>query len=65
MADQPVKKVRWADLDEDEDADWPELPEVISKHGIKVKKRAPTPPPPVYVPPHLRADKTKTRGDTK
>jgi hypothetical protein len=58
MASEPPKKIRWADLDDD-DAEWPELPEVVSKHGIKVKKRAP------YVPPHLRADKTKTREDTK
>jgi len=54
-----MSKVRWADMTDD---DWPDPPPVaVSKHGIKV---APRPPTPAYVPPHLRSsDKTKTRVD--
>lgn len=54
MANEPPRKVRWADLDDEEEL---ELPVVISKHGVKVKK--------TYVPPHLRPDKTTKRIETK
>lgn len=41
---EPVKKVRWADMEDEEDAD-PPLPEPQkTRHGVKV----------TYVPPHLR-----------
>jgi hypothetical protein len=40
-----------------------EIPVVISKHGIRVKNPAASPP--VYVPPHQRQDKTKTPVDCK
>lgn len=55
-----MSKVRWADMT---DEDWPDPPPVatVSKHGVKV---APRPPTPAYVPPHLRTDKTKTRVDS-
>ena len=49
------KKVRWADID-DEELELA-IPVVISKHGIKVKKS--------YVPPHLRPDKSSKRIEEK
>ena len=52
-----MNKVRWADMTDDDPPETLEIPVVISKHGIKVKKPAPSPP--VYVPPHQRQDKTK------
>jgi hypothetical protein len=52
-----MNKPRWADMTDDDPVDL-EIPVVISKHGIKMKKRAPSPPP-TYVPPRLHKDKTK------
>jgi hypothetical protein len=37
-----MKKVRWADMTDDDD---PEPPVAVSKHGIKVKKSVPIRPP--------------------
>lgn len=50
------KKVRWADIDDNEELEL-EIPVIISKHGIKVKKS--------YVPPHLRTDKSSKRIEDK
>jgi len=50
------KKVRWADIDDDEALEL-EIPVIVSKHGIKVKKS--------YVPPHLRTDKSPKRIEDK
>ena len=51
---------RWADVTDDDPIEpWVlEIPDTISKHGIKVQK-------PSYVPPHLRQDKTKPTIDNK
>lgn len=55
---------RWADMTDDDPIEpWVhdddlEIPVIISKHGIKVKKSS-------YVPPHLRQDKTKPTIDSK
>jgi hypothetical protein len=46
----------------DDDPSELEIPIVISKHGIKVKKSA---PPSTYVPPHQRQDKTKPLVEDK
>lgn len=52
---------RWADMTDDDPVEqWVhvdelEIPVVITKHGIKVKK----------VPPHLREDKTKPLDNSK
>ena len=62
-----MSKPRWVDMIDDDD-DELELPAVISKHGIKVKKSVQhtSPPQPApYVPPHQRQDKTKPRIDNK
>lgn len=37
-----MKKVRWADMTDDDDL---EPPVAVSKHGVKVKKHAPPRPP--------------------
>ncbi len=58
-----MSKLRWADITDDDPIEDLEIPVVISKHGIKVKKHAPSPPP--YVPPHQRQDKTKPLVDDK
>jgi hypothetical protein len=52
-----MKKVRWADMDDDEPFD---LPAPVSRHGVKI---APKPAKvaaekEVYLPPHKKADKT-------
>ena len=52
-----MSKPRWADITDDDPIEELEIPVVISKHGIKVKK--PAAPSTVYVPPHQRQDKTK------
>jgi hypothetical protein len=50
-----MSKLKWADMTDD-DMEELAVPVTISKHGVKIKKAA---APPVYVPPHLRQDKTK------
>lgn len=64
-----TQKLRWADMTDD-DWDPPPIavPVSVTKHGVKVKKRAPSPPPakPTYVPPHLRnQDKNQTPSKGK
>lgn len=51
-----MSKPRWADIMDDE----LEIPIIVSKHGIKVKK--PAPPP---VPPLQSQDKTKPHIENK
>ena len=46
MDNAPPKKVRWADVPDDAPLPvWPppEPPVIVSKHGIKVRVRDPTP----------------------
>lgn len=60
----PTPKKSWADMADEADAEEAALPEPVSvsRHGVKIKKHAPSKP--TYVPPHLR-DKSKTSVETK
>jgi hypothetical protein len=55
---------RWADMTDDDPIEpWVHvddlsIPSTFSKHGIKIKKS-------IFVPPHLRQDKTKPTVDSK
>jgi hypothetical protein len=40
-----MPKISWADMADEEELKSLEIPVVISKHGIKVKKSAPQPRP--------------------
>ena len=54
----PPKKVRWADVPDDAPLPvWPppEPPVTVSKHGIKVRVRDPTPPPPLKQKPPVKS----------
>lgn len=55
---EPPKK-RWADIADEEDLKSLEIPVVISKHGIKIKK-APVPPAPTDKNSSRRLDKNGT-----
>jgi hypothetical protein len=52
-----MSKPRWADMTDEDEL---EVPVVISKHGIKVKK-----PVSSTTPPHQRQDKTKPHIEDK
>ena len=54
MSEPP--KMSWADIEDEEDLKKLEIPVVISKHGIKVKK---------YVPPRQRPDKSSEPTKSK
>lgn len=54
-----MKKVRWADMNDDDPWD---VPPVVSKHGVKIA----VPEKNVYVPPHKKkADKTSAPIEIK
>lgn len=50
-----MKKVCWADMDDDEPFD---LPPPVSRHGVKIAPKPAKVEKKVYVPPHKKADKT-------
>jgi hypothetical protein len=50
-----MKKVLWADMDDDEPFD---LPTPVSRHGVKIAPKPAKAGKEVYVPPHKKADKT-------
>lgn len=50
-----MKKVCWADMDDDEPFD---LPTPVSRHGVKIAPKPAKVEKKVYVPPHKKADKT-------
>jgi len=50
-----MKKVCWADMDDDEPFD---LPPPVSRHGVKIAPKPAKVAKEVYLPPHKKADKT-------